>query len=395
MYLNSSLKKWVAFGLLVLLIQASVLPLALAENIQSKNLKQLQYKKQTTQKKIKKIEQIQKQLKYKSASIASHIVKNQQRLESAETTLETKQKEFGTAQKNLSNLQIATKQAEEAYEGKKKIISKRIRRFYMEERVGLLQLILDAPSLASLLDRVYYKQRIYDQDKKLIGEYIETIEILNLRRQAVIRQKNRLKGLISSIQRNQQILKKAIDADRDFKAKLDKDIRTYEYAQQQLESESRSIESDIMSLVTRQSGKNGGVIPKSTGIFSVPASGAIRSGFGYRVHPIFKTRKMHTGLDFGAPYGSAVRAADGGTVLYAGWRGGYGKTVIINHGNRNGANITTLYGHLSSINVGNGQAVGKGQTVGRVGSTGYSTGPHLHFEVRLNGSPVDPMRYLR
>jgi murein DD-endopeptidase MepM/ murein hydrolase activator NlpD len=89
-----------------------------------------------------------------------------------------------------------------------------------------------------------------------------------------------------------------------------------------------------------------------------------------------------------------VKAADGGVVIEAGWRGGYGKVVMINHGTRNGKNFVTLYGHLSGFAVSKGQAVGKGQTIGYEGSTGYSTGPHLHFEVRLDGAPVNPRPYL-
>jgi murein DD-endopeptidase MepM/ murein hydrolase activator NlpD len=122
-----------------------------------------------------------------------------------------------------------------------------------------------------------------------------------------------------------------------------------------------------------------------------PAAGPITSGFGYRIHPIFGTRTLHTGIDIGAPYGAPVVAADSGTVIYAGTMSGYGNVVMVDHG----GGISTLYGHLSAFSVGNGQSVGRGTRIASVGCTGYCTGPHLHFEVRINGTPVDPMPYLQ
>ena len=121
-----------------------------------------------------------------------------------------------------------------------------------------------------------------------------------------------------------------------------------------------------------------------------PAVGhGISSPFGYRIHPITGQYKLHTGVDINVGYGTPVYAADGGTVILAGWNGGYGNCIVINHGN----GLTTLYGHLSSINVSVGQSVGRGQTIGLVGSTGNSTGPHLHWEVAVNGQRVNPLNY--
>jgi murein DD-endopeptidase MepM/ murein hydrolase activator NlpD len=110
-----------------------------------------------------------------------------------------------------------------------------------------------------------------------------------------------------------------------------------------------------------------------------------------RVHPVFKTKMMHTGMDIRAPRGTPVRAAGPGEVLFAGWLRGYGQVIIIDHGN----NLSSVYAHLSSMSVREGAAVKKGQTIGAVGSTGTATGAHLHFEVRVGGDARDPMRYLR
>ena len=131
---------------------------------------------------------------------------------------------------------------------------------------------------------------------------------------------------------------------------------------------------------------------KGSGEFLWPAPGysRISSSFGNRMHPIKKKVLQHTGIDIAAPSGASVVAAKGGTVIIAEVQGGYGKTVVISHGN----GLTTLYGHCSKLLVESGQTVKAGAVIAKVGSTGVSTGPHLHFEVRKNGSPVQPLNYL-
>lgn len=124
--------------------------------------------------------------------------------------------------------------------------------------------------------------------------------------------------------------------------------------------------------------------------WGMPASGGITSPFGMRFHPILHRVKLHTGTDFGPGYGAPIYAAKSGTVIFAGWQTAYGNMVIIEHG----GGFSTLYGHASSLSVSSGQSVRRGQHIANVGSTGFSTGPHLHFEIRINGEPVNPMRYL-
>ena len=129
---------------------------------------------------------------------------------------------------------------------------------------------------------------------------------------------------------------------------------------------------------------------QGTGQLGWPVSGEITSPYGYRVHPIWGTTIYHSGIDIGVDEGTPVHAADGGVVVWSGWMGGYGYAVVIDHGN----GLSTLYGHNSELAVDEGQSVAKGQVISYAGSTGNSTGPHVHFEVRVNGDPVDPMGYL-
>jgi murein DD-endopeptidase MepM/ murein hydrolase activator NlpD len=128
--------------------------------------------------------------------------------------------------------------------------------------------------------------------------------------------------------------------------------------------------------------------------FVWPTDGHFTSSFGWRTHPIFGDRRFHAGIDIGAPYGTSVWSADEGTVVYAGYASGYGTLVVISHGTVGGKDLTTGYAHMSSLLVSPGQQVSRGQQVGRVGNEGNSTGPHLHFEVRLDGDPVDPLNWV-
>ena len=121
-----------------------------------------------------------------------------------------------------------------------------------------------------------------------------------------------------------------------------------------------------------------------------PVAGSIRSGFGWRIHPIFGVRRFHSGVDLAAPHGTLIKAGDGGQVIQAGYSGGYGYSITLYHG----GGFATRYAHLSSIRCAVGQFVERGQVIGLVGSTGWSTGPHLHFEVRINGGPQNPLQYL-
>lgn len=124
--------------------------------------------------------------------------------------------------------------------------------------------------------------------------------------------------------------------------------------------------------------------------WGMPVRGRLSSRYGYRYHPILRRRKLHTGEDMAAPQGTPFRAARNGRVLYSGWKKAYGNTVIIDHGD----GTTSLYGHASKLGVRAGQPVKAGEYIGNVGSTGWSTGPHLHFEVRKKGRPVNPRQYL-
>lgn len=166
-------------------------------------------------------------------------------------------------------------------------------------------------------------------------------------------------------------------------------VRTQRSAQEaairELELESGRI-TDLIRRAT--AGRRGGPhLTLANGMLLWPVSGPITSGYGWRIHPIFGTREFHTGVDIAAPYGTLIRAPLDGTVLFTGWMGGYGRLVILDHGN----GLSTTYGHLSSSKVHVGDHVQRGEAIAAIGSTGWSTGPHLFFEVREDGKPINPL----
>ncbi|GIU85298.1 MAG: hypothetical protein KatS3mg008_2073 [Acidimicrobiales bacterium] len=170
-------------------------------------------------------------------------------------------------------------------------------------------------------------------------------------------------------------------AQRELIARVQARRAEYEQRLAELASASLELEAELARI------QQGQVLPSDLqGILARPVEGPVVSGFGLRVHPIYQTLRLHRGVDFDAAHGDPVRAAGPGVVVAAGWRGGYGNAVVVDHGN----GISTLYAHLSETSVKPGDLVDRGTVVGKVGSTGLSTGPHLHFEVRIYGRPVDP-----
>lgn len=268
------------------------------------------------------------------------------------------------------------------------ILSERMVFIYEEGDLTYLQVLLAATDINDFLTRFDMLNLIVEQD-------LELIESINEQRKALDEKKATLeagrKELLAA-QQNQKDKKDILGGEQDQKSvvlnSVQKEKKAYEQALKELEQASREIEAMIKKL---QSSGSGAQLGTGTYTWPAPSCKIITSPYGMRYHPILKVRKLHTGMDIGASQGSAIVAADSGEVIYAGWMSGYGQVTIIDHGK----GMSTLYAHQSAFLANVGAQVEKGQTIGKVGSTGWSTGPHLHFEVRVNGSPVDPTAYVR
>jgi murein DD-endopeptidase MepM/ murein hydrolase activator NlpD len=267
--------------------------------------------------------------------------------------------------------------------------AKRLREIYEGQRLSLLEMLFEVGSLQSLLDLFYYQERVAVMDRKLLQELQAQSAALESRKNRLGEQKKSLGDMVSEFAKKALMIQKEKLNQEQIADRLRNQREFYEKAEQQLARESEQLEHQIVDM-TSASEHNKDVV-KGSGSMSMPLQGQITSPFGVRRHPIFGIRKMHTGVDLAAPNRTPVKAADSGNVLYAGYYGGYGKVVIISHGNSK----STLYAHLSKTAVAVGQNVAKGEVVGYEGSTGFSTGPHLHFEVRVNGKPNNPLNFIR
>lgn len=276
--------------------------------------------------------------------------------------------------------------------------------------------ILSSDSFADLSDRYEYYEATVELDSELVTDIERLNEETDARREQVAEEKERIAEAKLLLEKDRSDLasvevekQQMLDVQNSLIAQKEDVLRgqiakksELEKVVQQLDQDSQEIESLLARAAEEEAnnagGGGGGGAPapappptNTGGQFMWPASGPVTSPYGYRTHPIFGDARLHTGIDIGAGYGSPVYAATGGTVVFAGSMSGYGNAIVVDHG----GGVATTYNHLSAFGTSQGATVSRGQTIGSVGCTGYCTGPHLHFEVRIGGSPVDPMPYLQ
>jgi len=271
-------------------------------------------------------------------------------------------------------------------DGHKEALRRRLANLYRAGSVSYLSVVCNSSDFWDFLSRSHYVKRVVDSDVELLDEIKQERADIEAGKALLDRKKLQLNALYARL-RERHAIQTAETREKAEKFQNVSQLRAYYEARlAELERNSREIEAMIRRLAATPGGRMRLARPWRGG-FIRPAQGPITSGFGYRMHPILRVYKLHTGTDIGAPSGSPIVAAAGGMVIHAGWWGAYGNCIIIDHG----GGVSTLYGHCSAVLVSNGQTVKQGQLIGRVGSTGFSTGPHLHFEVRKNGVPCNPM----
>lgn len=262
-----------------------------------------------------------------------------------------------------------------------------------------LDVILRANDISELHDAAAFVDALAERQARIVGEFTALQEdtaaleaAAEATRAAAAAQRQDVQAQTDALRaaRAEQAEAASVaDAEADHEQSLLESLRGTRADYERRIREQQRASEEITELLRRRG--SSGVTISGRGSLSAPlANPVVTSTYGYRVHPIFGDRRLHTGLDFRASAGTPLSAARAGEVVFAGWRGGYGNCTIIDHG----GGLATLYAHQSAIRVEAGDVVSRGQVIGAAGSTGYATGPHLHFEVRVNGVPADPLPYL-
>lgn len=349
--------------------------------------------KKELEQKQKESQQLKKQIEEKKndknaaldniANLDKQISGVQDDIDEVQVVIDDKQKEINEANIRIEGLNKDIEKTKEKLKARMKVM-------YEYGNMSYLEIIMESKGFSDLFTRIEAVQAIVRHDNGVMDDYAAQVEELQSAKQVVeteqaeqIEVKNILKGKQSELEQLRSQKNKVVQ-------ELNSDITQLEVAEKQKEKDMNSMQAEINKALAASSSSK--VVYKGNGKFGWPSAASTRvtSNFGYRVHPISGVKKLHRGIDIGAAAGTDVLAAEAGVVLTAGSNKSYGNYVTINHG----GGYVTLYAHNSKLLVKAGQTVTRGQVIAKCGSTGNSTGPHIHFEVQLNGGLVNPLKYL-
>lgn len=314
-----------------------------------------------------------KDLDKKVAEIEANISKTNEEISKLDIEIKSTQGEIKALEKNIKN--------------NEEDLGKRLKAINSNYSMGYLKVILSSTSLSDFFNNIYIVKQVVEQDKILLKELDENKLEVESKEKELENKKQKQEKLKSALQSDNESVQADKSELKALKGELEKE-------ENDLESELEKIAVEAAAKLEAE--KNNSSISGPSGIISsgswpVPGYSRVSSPYGYRQHPVLNVQKMHTGIDIPAPKGTPAVAIDNGTVIFSGTKGSYGKTIMIQHDDGK----VTLYAHNSELVVSVGQRVQTGQVVSKIGSTGRSTGNHLHFEVRINGKHTNPMPYIR
>lgn len=365
---------------LSLLISLSVTGTALADDLEDQ-LADLQRQAEEQQAKTN-------EASAKVESVSERLRQIQEELRVATAEYKEVKGQLDSVEDKISDNTELLQKTEADLKVKNKKLQQRVRDIYINGQISYVDVLFGAKDFADLMTRMDVLKRIIKHDYDLIMKVKEEKATVENTRAQLEKDKAEAEVLVTDAQAKKA---KVEDKESEQQVLLDQAIYDRDTSERMYE-EIMAASQEVANMIRRSQMSSAGYsgAPAGAGGMIWPISGPITSEFGWRTHPIFGTARFHSGLDIGGDYGMPIYAAASGTVIYAGWISGYGNAVIIDHG----GGVTTLYGHNDSLNVSEGENVAQGQVIAMCGSTGNSTGPHCHFEVRENGEPVSPYGYL-
>jgi murein DD-endopeptidase MepM/ murein hydrolase activator NlpD len=353
-----------------------LLPVLAADASKTSDLKS---KLGSVEKKIKAVQYQIRVKKQEKRTVLGQLELTESKLEQAQSRLAHNKIKLYDAQNDLNETIRRLERTRKQLARRRDLLRKRVVGIYEGENLGFLNVVLGASDMWTFLTRAYYLQRILDSDTRLIGQIKSDAAAIERDKARQARTVSTIGGLQVRLEGERNSISYLAEDKRTQLERIEHSKELCEQALDELLAKSRQLESQIARIQSASGGGRGysGVY---RGGLLVPVRGRLTSRFGYRVHPITGVYKLHTGCDLACPTGTPIHSAGDGRVIIAGYDRAYGYYVVIDHG-----------GHCSKLLVRVGQNVKRGDVIAKVGSTGYSTGPHLHFEKRINGKPVNPL----
>ena len=346
---------------------------------------------QTQQQQLKEqIDQANQELSETQSQLSDNLKEIEeldQKIEDSENELNQLNEQVQSLKEEISAVETELAEVTEKYEAQKEIFEKRVVALYETGEVSYLDILLNSSSIYEFVSSYYVISEIAEADNDLLTSIGDKKDEIELKKKTLDQEKENLASLVETQQRTSKILQNTKIIRENYVSKLSEEEKQKQAQIDEMTAQYKAINTQILELL------NQGIDTEYIGgelAWPVPGYTRITSEYGMRVHPITGQYKLHTGVDISAPMGANFIAANDGIVVKAEYNTAYGRMVVIDHG----GGISTLYAHGSEILVEVGQTVKRGDSILKVGSSGYSTGPHAHFEVRINGVVTNPMPYI-
>lgn len=355
-------------------------------------LKEKEKEKERINSALKEINSLIESMKTKQNTVFAELNKLENEVSIAAKELDNFETEEEALKKSYNDVSMEIERLSNSIKEREEHLNKILFTLYKNYTLNYSSYIFSSQSFNEIMDKSMYLQFLISADKNYVSSLKNDKEKHSSLLKEQVDKQVRLSVLIDEKKNKMEELSYLEKKTEDEISKLSLILEKSEKERETLIESQNRTEREIKELIAKKAEELRKKKFKQTpmGPLIWPINGPVSSKFGMRLHPIFGVYRMHTGIDIDASYGTPISTVQNGYVVFAGWLGGYGNTVIIQHDEK----YSTLYGHMRSYDVSEDQFVKQGFTIGKVGSTGWSTGPHLHFEVRINGEPVNPLDFL-